>query len=176
MRRYTITVNDTAKVVDVEALGADTFRVQLDGRLIDVRLEDHRDLAWEAPITPAIQSRRAATTHAAPSPDPAAAAPAPASPAPTPGTPGTPAPARQAAAPASGGGGRDKMTAPMPGVILTIDTAVGAQVKRGDTLMVLEAMKMKNELKAPKDGVVAEIYVAAAQQVKFGETLVRFEA
>lgn len=176
MRRYTITVNDTTKVVDVEALGADTFRVQLDGRLVDVRLEDHRDLAWEAPITPAIQSRRASATHGvvAPSPDPAAAAPSAPAPAASAGAP-TPA-APRAAAPASGGGGRDKMTAPMPGVILTIDQGVGAQVKRGDTVMVLEAMKMKNELKAPKDGVIAEIYVAEGAQVKFGETLVRFEA
>ena len=172
MRRYTITVNDTTKVVDVEALGADTFRVQLDGRLVDVRLEDHRDLAWEAPNTPAIQSRRASATHAAvPSPDPAAAAPA----APAPSASTAPAPSRPAPA-ASGGGARDKMTAPMPGVILTIDQGVGAQVKRGDTVMVLEAMKMKNELKAPKDGVIAEIYVAEGAQVKFGETLVRFEA
>ncbi len=171
MRRYTITVNDTAKVVDVEALGADTFRVHIDGRLVDVRLEDHRDLAWEAPITPAIQARRTANTHgvagttpAAPSvvAEPVAAAPTPTSP-----------PARAAA---GASGGRDKLTAPMPGVILSIDTVVGTAVQRGDTLMVLEAMKMKNELKAVKDGVVAEIYVAAGQQVKFGETLVRFEA
>ncbi|HRL48600.1 MAG TPA: acetyl-CoA carboxylase biotin carboxyl carrier protein subunit [Propioniciclava sp.] len=174
MRRYTITVNDTAKVVDVEALGADTFRVQLDGRLVDVRLEDHRDLAWEAPITPAIQARRTAATHgtavvADPPPVASTAAPAAAS------APAA-APARAAAPAAAGGGGRDKLTAPMPGVILTIDTTVGTSVKRGETLMVLEAMKMKNELKASKDGVVAEIYVAAGQQVKFGETLVRFEA
>ena len=64
----------------------------------------------------------------------------------------------------------------MPGVLLTINTKVGATVKRGDALMILEAMKMKNELKAPKDGVVAEIYVAEGQQVKYGETLVRFES
>jgi hypothetical protein len=79
MRRYTITVNDTAKVVDVEALGADTFRVQLDGRLVDVRLEDHRDLAWDSPITPAIQARRTAATHgtapAWPTPRPSRARP-----------------------------------------------------------------------------------------------------
>lgn len=67
------------------------------------------------------------------------------------------------------------MTAPMPGVILTVDVAVGATVKRGDSLMVLEAMKMKNELKAPRDGVVAEVYVAPGAQVKYGEFLVRFE-
>lgn len=172
MRRYTITLNDTTKVVDVEALGADTFRVQLDGRLIDVRLEDHRDLARQAPITPAIQSREAAATHsvAAQAVGPSAAAPPVTAPAASKHAPSKPV------APASGGGGRDKMTAPMPGVILSIDTSVGAQVKRGDTLAILEAMKMKNELKAPKDGVVAEIYISEGQQVKFGETLVRFEA
>ncbi|MFP5415774.1 MAG: biotin/lipoyl-containing protein [Actinomycetes bacterium] len=174
MRRYTISINDTQKVVDVEAAGANLFRVQIDGRLIDVTLDDHRDLAHSA-ITPAVTPRVSATraTTAASAPPIAAGTPAPA----TAGTPVPPggSPAASVAGAAPKGGGRDKMSAPMPGVILTVDTAVGASVKRGDSLMVLEAMKMKNELKAPKDGVVAEIYVAAGQQVKFGETLVRFE-
>lgn len=171
MRRYTITLNDTTKVVDVEALGADTFRVQLDGRLVDVRLEDHRDLAGQAPITPAIQSRKAAATHGIA----VGAIDVASQPVPVRSASSSHAPAKPVA-PASGGAGRDKMTAPMPGVILSIDTTVGAQVKRGETLAILEAMKMKNELKAPKDGVVAEIYISEGQQVKFGETLVRFEA
>ena len=154
MRRYTISVNDTAKVIDVEAVGANLFRVQLDGRLIDVTLDDHRDLAHSA-VTPAVTPRRGPVTRPRPGPDAAAAG---------------------VAAPAAGGGGsRDKMTAPMPGVILTVGVAVGASVSRGEPLMVLEAMKMKNELKASRDGVIAEIYVQAGQQVKFGETLVRFE-
>ena len=173
MRRYTISVNNTSKVVDVEAVGANLFRVQIDGRLVDVTLDDHRDLAHSA-ITPAV-TPRAVTSVASPA---AATASAPDA---TAGTrvapaPATSVPSAPAAAPAGGGGARDKMTAPMPGVILTIDTTVGAAVKRGDSLLVLEAMKMKNELKAPRDGVVAEIYVAPSQQVKFGETLVRFEA
>ena len=67
------------------------------------------------------------------------------------------------------------MTAPMPGVILSIDVTTGAEVKRGDTLMVLEAMKMKNQLRSPRDGVVAELYVSVGTQVRFGETLLRFE-
>ena len=165
MRRYTITVNDTEKVVDVEAVGANLFRVQIDGRLVDVELDDHRDLAHSA-ITPSVQVRAAAA------PPPAAS---PSRPAPAAGSaaPAASAPAPRAAAPA--GGSRDKMTAPMPGVILTVGVAAGASVKRGDPLMVLEAMKMKNELKAPRDGKVAEVYVAAGQQVKFGEFLVRFE-
>lgn len=56
MRRYTVTVNDHPLVVDVEAVGANLFRVQLDGRLVDVVLDDHRDLA-HSPITPALTPR-----------------------------------------------------------------------------------------------------------------------
>lgn len=181
MRRYTISVNNTTKVVDVEAVGANLYRVQLDGRLVDVTLDDHRDLAHSA-ITPAVTAVPEPTIGqlvVAGGDVEAIKAGLP-----QPGTPAAPAasgaatgrPAPSAAPAGGGGGGRDKMTAPMPGVILSVDTTVGASVKRGESLMVLEAMKMKNELKAPKDGVVAEIYVAEGQQVKFGETLVRFEA
>ena len=172
MRRYTITVNEKTRVIDVEAVGANLFRVHMDGRLVDVTLEDHRDLQHIAPITPGVQTRPRPSAVAAASAVPDAGTSAPAAPAASRPTAGRPAAAAPAA---SGGGARDKMTAPMPGVILTVDVAVGATVKRGDSLMVLEAMKMKNELKAPRDGVVAEVYVAPGAQVKYGEFLVRFE-
>jgi len=148
MRRYTITVNDTTKVIDVESAGANLFRVQLVGRLIDVTLA-----AAPAPAA----AGPAAAAASAPKAAPAASAPV------------------AGKAPAGGGSALGKLTAPMPGVILTVETKVGAKVTRGQTLAILEAMKMKNELKAPRDGVVAEIYVSEGQQVKFGETLVRFE-
>ncbi|MFV0452161.1 MAG: acetyl-CoA carboxylase biotin carboxyl carrier protein subunit [Propioniciclava sp.] len=171
MRRYTLTVNDTTMVIDVEAAGADLFRVQLDGRLIDVRLDDHRDLAHSA-VTPAI-------TAPAPPPRPAATTPARETTGSTPPPHPRPASPQSAQRRAAGGGaaagGRDKVTAPMPGVILSVAVQPGASVRRGETLMVLEAMKMKNDLKATRDAVVAEIYVAAGAQVTFGETLVRFE-
>lgn len=168
MRRYTLTVNDTTMVIDVEAVGADLFRVQLDGRLIDVQLDDHRDLAHSA-VTPAVTPRASepvlpsAPVSAVPATETASPSAAPSGQVPAATRPGTPS------------GGRDKVTAPMPGVILTLAVQPGASVSRGDTLMVLEAMKMKNDLKAPRDGVVAEVYVAVGAQVKFGETLVRFE-
>ena len=174
MRRYTITVNDNTRVIDVEAVGANLFRVHLDGHLIDVSLDDHRDLQHLAPISPTIQTRRRAAEPSAPAagpmPTPTASMAAGGA---APARPAAPASAPGGAAP--GGGGRDKMTAPMPGVILSVDTAVGTTVKRGESLMVLEAMKMKNELKAPRDGIVAEVYVAPGQQVKYGEFLVRFQ-
>lgn len=162
MRRYTITVNDSTKVIDVEAVGANLFRVQVDGRLVDVTLEDHRDLAHSA-VTPAITPRP--TQGAVDTPGPSATTLA-----------GAPA-AAVAGGPGSGpGAGRlDKMTAPMPGVVLSLEKEVGSSVARGETVLVLEAMKMKNEIRAPRDGVVAEVYVAAGQQVRYGETLVRFE-
>lgn len=178
MRRYTININDKAKVIDVEAVGANEFRVRVDGRWLHVGLEDHRDLAHVAPITPSIQPRAAATAEElAPAPDASGAAEATSAPAPTASGAGASGAGGRAApaAPAGAGAGRDKLTAPMPGVILTVDTAVGAVVKRGDALLVLEAMKMKNELRAPRDGTVAEIYVTDGQQVKYGETLVRFK-
>lgn len=165
MRRYTITVNDQPLVVDVEAVGADLFRVQLDGRLIDVTLEDHRDLA-HSPVTPGLTPWPG--TAPAPAPSPSAAPPA---------SSGTSAPARR---PATGdapktASARDKLTAPMPGVVLSIDTTVGATVAHGEPLVKLEAMKMVNDLRAPRDAVVAEIYVGEGASVKYGETLIRFE-
>ena len=53
MRRYTVKVNDKEKVIDVEAVGANLFRVKVDGRLVNVTLEDHRDLAHTSPSPPA---------------------------------------------------------------------------------------------------------------------------
>lgn len=166
MRRYTLTIGDARKVVDVEATGTDTFRVQIDGRLVEVRLDDHRDLAHSA-VTPAITPRT--TPQPLPTRDDAA------NPAPTPSSAPVAPAASTGSAASAGSGGRDKLTAPMPGVILSIEASVGQSVARGQTLMILEAMKMKNELKSPRNGTVAEIYVAAGQQVKYGETLVRYE-
>lgn len=165
MRRYTITVNGSTKVIDVEAVGANLFRVQMDGHLIDVTLDDHRDLAHSA-VTPAI-TPRAVPTRATSA---GAAAEVAAS-----GAPATPTAAAVHGSGGGGAGGRNKMTAPMPGVVLSLEKSAGASVARGETVLVLEAMKMKNEIKAPRDGVIAEVYVSAGQQVKYGETLVRFE-
>lgn len=59
----------------------------------------------------------------------------------------------------------------MPGKILSLKSEVGASVKRGDVLMVLEAMKMENEIVAPQDGTVASINVAAGDSVEAGALL-----
>lgn len=97
---------------------------------------------------------------------PAAAAPA-AAPAPV-----AAAPAAAPAAPAaSGAEGAVKVAAPMPGKILAIKANVGQAVKRGDVVMILEAMKMENEITAPEDGTIAGINVAVGDSVESGDTL-----
>jgi biotin carboxyl carrier protein len=59
----------------------------------------------------------------------------------------------------------------MPGTILEVKTTVGATVKRGDTLFILEAMKLENEIPAPQDGVIASIDVAKGATVATGTVL-----
>ena len=59
----------------------------------------------------------------------------------------------------------------MPGKILEMKASVGQPVKRGDVLMILEAMKMENEIVAPEDGIVALIQVSAGMSVEAGDIL-----
>ena len=82
-----------------------------------------------------------------------------------------PAPAPAPKAQAGGTAGSVVVAAPMPGKILNIKSSVGASVKKGDVLLVLEAMKMENEVVAPEDGTVASINVAAGDSVEAGDTL-----
>ncbi len=65
--------------------------------------------------------------------------------------------------------------APMPGLVVSVPVAVGEQVARGTTLVVLSAMKMQNELTAPGDGTVTEVAVSAGQTVDQNQVLVRLE-
>lgn len=81
-------------------------------------------------------------------------------------TPAAPAPA-PAAAPVAGG---EKVSAPMPGTLLDVKVAVGASVKKGDILVILEAMKMENEILAPCDGTVKQI-AAKGAAVNSGDLL-----
>ena len=81
-----------------------------------------------------------------------------------------PAPAAAPAAPA-GAAGAVAVTAPMPGKILGVKASAGQAVKRGQVLLILEAMKMENEIVAPQDGTVATINVAVGDSVEPGATL-----
>ena len=95
-------------------------------------------------------------------PKAAAAAPAPkAAPAAKPAAP--------KAAPVANGA---KVNAPMPGTILDVKVSQGASVKKGDILVILEAMKMENEILAPQDGTVAQVNVSKGASVNSGDVLV----
>jgi biotin carboxyl carrier protein len=63
----------------------------------------------------------------------------------------------------------------MPGKILGVKTEVGKAVKKGEVLLILEAMKMENEIVAPQDGTVASINVQTGSQVEPGDTLVTLD-
>ncbi len=75
------------------------------------------------------------------------------------------------AAPKAAGQGSVKVNSPIPGKILSVKTSVGQAVKKGEVLMILEAMKMENEVVAPEDGTVASIDVAAGDSVEAGVVL-----
>ena len=86
------------------------------------------------------------------------------------------APAVPAApAPSVAGGAGDKITAPMPGKIINVKVAVGDSVKKGQELIIMEAMKMNNPVLAVNDGVVKEIYVKTGDPVQTGAALISVE-
>lgn len=89
---------------------------------------------------------------------------------PAPAAAPAPAPAPKAAAPAAAGS--VGVEAPMPGNIIDIKVSNGAAVKAGDVLIVLEAMKMENDIVAPQDGTVASINVSKGDSVESGAVLV----
>ena len=76
-----------------------------------------------------------------------------------------------AAAPKSAGAGSVKVNAPMPGKIVAVKANAGDTVKKGQVILVLEAMKMENDIVAPQDGTVASIDTAVGNAVEAGETL-----
>ena len=127
------------------------YKVTLNGRTYEVEVE-----AGKAMLL---------SEYEAVAPAPAAAAPAAAPVAATPAAPAAPA------APTVTGSG-EAVNAPMPGNILKVNVKVGDAVKSGTVLVVLEAMKMENEIMAPKDGTVTQVLVSKGSTVDTGAALV----
>ena len=124
------------------------YKVTLNGRTYEVEVE-----AGKAMLLSEYEAVAPAAPVAAPAAAPAAAAPA------------TPA------APVVTGAG-EAVNAPMPGNILKVNVNVGDAVKSGTVLVVLEAMKMENEIMAPKDGTVTQVLVSKGSTVDTGAALV----
>ena len=125
------------------------YKVTLNGRTYEVEVEAGKAM---------LLSEYEAVAPAAP----AAAAPAAA--------PAAAAPAAPAAPVVTGAG--EAVNAPMPGNILKVNVKTGDTVKSGTVLVVLEAMKMENEIMAPKDGTVTQVLVSKGSTVDTGAALV----
>ena len=126
------------------------YKVTLNNRVYEVEVEmgqamliDEYEAYAPAPIAPAA---------------PVAAAPAAAAPA--------------AAAPAVSVAAGEVVKSPMPGNILKINVSLGQKVNEGDALLILEAMKMENEVVAPKSGTIAQIIVSKGAVVETGAPLI----
>jgi len=153
MRRYQISIGGKKFEVEIQTVAGSQARVVVNGRPYDVSFQP----LSEAPrATPAAPPQPVAAPLARPAPPP-----------PAPEPPLAPPPADPAAR-----GGPGAVTAPMPGVILDVLVKVGDQVKAGDTVVKLEAMKMENDIKASLSGVVAEVLVSKGANVTVGEVLV----
>ena len=122
------------------------YTITVNGNVYEVTVEEGFTGAASAPKT-------------APAPKAAPAAPKAAAQAPAP-----------AAAPA-GAAGSVSVSAPMPGKILGVKVGAGQAVKKGQVILILEAMKMENEIVAPQDGTIATINVAVGDSVEPGATL-----
>ena len=124
------------------------YTITVNGTAYEVEFEDMGGAAATAP--------KAAAPKAAPVP---AAAPAPKAAAPAP-----------AAKPVAAGSAT--ISAPMPGKVLEVKVKAGDAVKAGDVLMILEAMKMQNEIMAPADGTISDVRISAGQTVGTGDVMI----
>lgn len=131
------------------------YRVTVNGQSYEVEVEE---LGGEAPVAASIETKPIAETK--PNNDSAAKQQPKAE---------NPKPA------AAVSGGQISITSPMPGTILSIKTKPGTQVSKGDVLMILEAMKMENEILAPQDGKVVSIETTEGASVNTSDLLVVLE-
>lgn len=126
------------------------FLIKVNGNQYEVEVEEVRDGSVVAePATYSAPAPKAASAAQAPAPAPAAA------------------PKKDSSVPA----GAAKVTAPMPGTILGVKVNSGDSVKKGQVLLILEAMKMENEIVAPNDGTIASINVSKGTSVNAGDVL-----
>ena len=121
------------------------FNITVNGTSYEVEVEEVKAAGGAAPKAAAPAPKAAAAPAAAPAPKKAATA---------------------------AGAGEHSIDAPMPGKVVKLVASEGQAVKAGDVLLILEAMKMQNEITADADGTVKTFNVAAGQSVKAHESLV----
>jgi biotin carboxyl carrier protein len=161
MKSYTITIGDKTHIIGVQELeNPDRFRVLAGGKVFEIRVLAVEESDAEIPSIEVLEAARdqPALAHKAPELLPKAPSSSP---------PDLPEPEAAEELPS-------EVHAPMPGVILSVEVQPGDHVQRGDTLFVLEAMKMKNPIRSPREGVVDGVFVHEGQSVNYDDLLLRY--
>lgn len=148
MKQYKYTINGAQFDVTIDSIVGSKAKVEVNGIPFEVEMQGS-SLVEEALPTVSTEATPATTTSAAPAAETPAAAPAA----------------------TSGPGAGTPVKAPLPGVVTKILVSAGQAVKKGDTVLVLEAMKMENNITAEADGSVTGICVSAGDSVMEGTTL-----
>lgn len=148
MKQYKYKINGAQYDVTIDSISGNMAKVEVNGIPFEVEMQGAALVEEDLP---------------------AAGAPAEATAAPAPAAPAAAEPAPAAANKVAGAG--TPVKAPLPGVVTKILVAAGQAVKKGDTVLVLEAMKMENNITAENDGSVTGICVAAGDSVMEGTVL-----
>ena len=154
MKQYKYKVNGAQYDVTIDSIVGNIAKVEVNGIPFEVEMQGSSLVEEDLPTQVADETAAPAVAAA-----PAAVEAAPAAPAA--GAPGAGAP-----------GAGAPVKAPLPGVVAKILVSVGQAVKKGETVLVLEAMKMENNITAEADGKITGICVAAGDSVMEGTTLV----
>lgn len=146
MRTYSYNVNGAQYDVTIESIQGQVAKMNVNGVIFDVEILGAPLSEGDLPAAPATVAPAAAAT--------------------------TPAPAAPAPAAKGEAGAGTPVNAPLPGVVTKVLVSAGQAVKKGETVVVLEAMKMENNITAECDGSVTGVCVAAGDSVMEGTTLV----
>lgn len=137
------------------------FKVRIDDEVFEVEVEEIGAQALSTPVVSAPQKSPAAPLNI----------PQKKAPQVSPVSVSRPEPKRSA----QPVGGNGTVAAPIPGIVTEIKVTPGSSVKKGEVLLILEAMKMQNEILAPYDATVAEIAVNQGASVQTGDVLVKLD-
>jgi pyruvate carboxylase subunit B len=163
-------VEKPEKAMPAKSGNARTFNVFVDGDYFEVGVDE----LGESPIISYIQQMPAMPAGMPPTPMPAAPAAVPATPAPAKAPAGEPPAAEKSPTPAAAAPDDSEGTpllAPMPGMIISYAKQVGESVEQGETVVVLEAMKMENALPSPESGTIKSINYASGDSVAKNDVL-----
>jgi len=159
-----ISVGQDVGVLRTATAQSRVFRITVNGKAFEVGVEQ---MAGAHPVVQSVSQVAAIPAPVAQRPVVAPLSPSAVLPSP----PAAPRPAPSHSPVATS----NLMKSPLPGKVLKVFAAPGKAFKRGDTLLIIEAMKMENEILAPRDCVVGEVHVEVSQSVKTGEPLLRME-